>query len=226
MSLQFVTRHYAGYLSLVHYLVCPWDRYLFRHVVIDISFRRSQAGNQTQLIFWGWTDQSRTKWVVPKNKLLAEFRCWKMPLLLFALCSHSFQHRNSVRKFIWHILYVKRFLYWSLYWVPKGAVKSVTGPLSLFSGVHLIIWEARWWGFAPAEKSYSNILLNEDDSLNWCESQEERWVGHISLCCTGRRALHLYTVWCPEKLYFRLSSMVDCEIRFLRYKQSRGLDFS
>ena len=178
MSLQFVTSHFAGYLSLVHYLVCPWDRYSFRHVVIDISFRRSHAGNQTQLIFWGWTDQSRTKWVVPKNKLVAEFRCWKMPLLLlFALCSHSFQHRNSVRKFIWHILYVKRFLYWSLYWVPKGAVKSVTGPLSLFSGVHLIIWEARWWGFAPAEKkllkySFERRWLVE---LMWIPRGEVGW---------------------------------------------------
>ena len=115
---------------------------------------------------------------IPRNKLLAEFRCWKMPLLLlFALCSHSFQHRNSVRKFIWHILYVKRFLYWSLYWVPKGAVKSVTGPLSLFWGVHLIIWEARWWGFAPAEKkllkySFERRWLVE---LMWIPRGEVGW---------------------------------------------------
>ena len=127
---------------------------------------------------------------------------------------------------IWHILYIKRFLYWSLYWVPKGAVKSVTGPLSLFSGFTSLYERPVDEDLLQLKKSYSNILLNEDDSLNWCESQEQGWVGPIALCCSGGRALHVYTVWCPEKLYFRLSSMVDCGIRFLRYKQSRGLDFS
>ena len=94
-----------------------------------------------------------------------------------------------MRKSIWHTLYIVGLYYWSLNWVPQGAVKSVTGPLS---GVHLIIWKALWWGFSSSWKKVLKYSF-ETSLLLWkefCSTDESPRTVFLRGVCGGRDHLH------------------------------------